>query len=230
MTSANRIRLALWSSFLLALIVLPAPLHAQSGPGTPFPTPQPLVVPEPCRPLMTRNVTDRYDTNTPWIRILAPGEGPLFSNVLTVTVEAGNFDLTAPGHHWHLWLNGTLAGMVYEPTAMIGITPGTYTVCAILGDGEHFDLGIPAAVTVTVYAPGPGTLEATLPPLPALNITPLASTSTPILLTPTATVAPAFVTPPPDRTGGILLILAIGLLALGASGWLGRRFARATRK
>lgn len=146
--------------------------------------------------------------DAPTLRLLAPAAGVVLGSEVVVSIQAQNFDVTTEGRHWHLWVNGELRGMVYQPTAVIDLEPGTYTLCASLGNTDHADLGMPDGVRLTVERAGAGT------PVPTLSIDREAARVIP---------EPGFGLPQ------LLLLLGGGLLA-ALGGWqLGRRLPRRRR-
>jgi hypothetical protein len=118
--------------------------------GTPIPW-----VDGDCRSLVTSVQFPVPDP--PAVRIVAPQDGAtLFGDSVTVRVETDNFSL-AEGRHWHVWVDGVLQGMIYEDAAQVTVPPGEHRICAILGDPEHMDIGVPAGVNVTMMTAGAGT-------------------------------------------------------------------------
>ncbi len=143
--------------------------------------------------------------DAPALRIIQPTTEVVYGRTVTITVQASNFDIPAEGRHWHLWINGQLQGMVYQPTAVIDLEPGTYQICASLGNTDHADLGMPDGISLRVEAALAGT--------------------------PTATLAvareQAQVQPEPGiGLGQILVLAAGGLLAAVGGWWLGSRLPK----
>lgn len=147
--------------------------------------------------------------DAPRIRIVQPMSDVVYGTVVTIVIETENFDVTSEGRHWHLWVNGALYGMVYQPTAIIDLEPGSYQICASLGNADHADLGVPAGLLLTVERPAAGTPTPTLP----------------------VTRARAAVLPEPGL-GPAQIALVVGLGALAAAGgwWLGARLPKRGRK
>jgi hypothetical protein len=84
------------------------------------------------------------------VEIVIPRENQdIYGSTVNVRVVPSNFSLDAGGH-WHLWVDNDLAGMIYGDRAVIELEPGTYRLCAFVGDEEHIDLGIPDGIMVTV--------------------------------------------------------------------------------
>ncbi len=138
----------------------------------------------------------------PTARIIEPADGAIiYGGQVIVAIQADNFELTQ-GSHWHLWVDDTLMGMVYEPRAQIFLSPGTYRLCATLGDDQHADLGIPAGITITVRE--------------ALEGTP----------TPPADTAIAAPQPEPDSTLNPVVILLLGGAAALGGILIGARMGR----
>jgi hypothetical protein len=144
--------------------------------------------------------------DAPSIRILSPDDGEvLYGGEVLISIETENFDLTSDARHWHLWVDGQLVGMVYQPVGIIDLTPGTHRICASLGNTDHADLGMPAGITVTVQQPAAGT------PTPTLAI---AREDAPVLPEPA---------PSPIQ---MVLIVGLGLLAAVGGWWLGSRLPK----
>ncbi len=187
------------ASWIVLAVALAIPLasRAQSSEGQPA-TPG---IAERCRALMTTTPEDLPDT--PSITILTPEhEATTYGNLVVVQVEPTNFTF-GEGRHWHVWVNGALQGMVYQPTTVLNLPPGTYEICALLGDAEHQDLGIPDGVLVTVADAGAGT--------------------------PTAAPPPGALTPQTEPENSLLrvvLILVLGAFAAGGGWWVGRRLPK----
>lgn len=150
------------------------------------------------RPILT-------GADAPTIELTSPTVGTIYGSAVTVKIQANNFDVTSEGRHWHLWVNGQLYGMVYQPTAIIDLTPGTYTLCVSLGNTQHADIGMPDGVRVTVEQPLFGTPTATL----------------------TVDRAAAQVQPEGTvGTGQIAILVVGGLLAAVGGWWLGNRMPK----
>lgn len=128
---------------------------------------------EDCRALMID--PPPLEANAPRLRIIEPLTDTVFyGDQLNMQIAADNFTLT-DGGHWHIWVNGELHGMVYEPRTFLNLAPGTYRLCANLGDGEHLDMGIPDGIVITVMAAGAGTPTSTPFSTPAPNEAPISA-------------------------------------------------------
>ena len=46
----------------------------------------------------------------------------LFGDAVTVEISPANFDFTE-GRHWHVWVDGELRGMVYDPATRLELAP-----------------------------------------------------------------------------------------------------------
>lgn len=164
-----------------------------------------------CQQLM--NLTSPVETgpDAPSIRIVKPlGSDVVYGSQVSVSVETQNFELNADGQHWHIWVDGQLVMMVYGPTALIDVAPGAHEICAIMGDANHADLGIPAGIAVSVALPGAGT-----------------PTSTPLV---SADTAASYSSPEPDDTlSNLILIFVLGLVAAVAGWRLGARLPKRRR-
>lgn len=128
---------------------------------------------EDCRALMVD--PPPLEANAPRLRILEPLSDTVFyGDQLNMQIVAENFALT-DGGHWHIWVDGVLTGMVYEARTFLNLAPGTYRICANLGDGDHLDMGIPDGITITVMAAGAGTPTSTPFSTPSPNEAPISA-------------------------------------------------------
>jgi hypothetical protein len=147
--------------------------------------------------------------DAPSIQIVEPADsGVVYGSQLAVTVQTDNFEINSDGNHWHIWVDGQLQMMLYGPTAVINVAPGTHEVCAIMSDANHVDLGSPAGIRLTVAQPASGT-----------------PTTTPA-------IAPEVAATYSQSDGsGIspLLLVAFGLLAAVGGWWLGTRLPKGRR-
>ena len=161
-----------------------------------------------CEDLLPPDRPTFSGANAPTIRFSAPVDGSdLYGTGVTISVDIQNFDLSAnEGRHWHLWVNGQLQGMVYQPSTIIDLEPGSYQICASLGDSNHADMGQPAEVLVTVYEAAAGT-PTSAPAIPAETVGEL--------------IVEPGVTP-----GQIALIVGMGLAAAVGGWWLGSRLPK----
>jgi len=193
-----RLKLGLYIGYILLLAIHPT--HAQSSVPPSNVTCEALLPPD--RPMFS-------GPNAPTIRFSAPASGDVYGTFVTVSVDIEHFDLTTDARHWHLWVNGQLQGMVYQPSTILDLAPGRYQLCASLGDSDHADIGQPAETVITVYAAAAGT-PTTAPAAP---------------LGPVGEVIPeSGVTP-----GKIALVVAVGLLAAVGGWWLGARLPKAQK-
>lgn len=165
---------------------------------------QPGNIIEECAKLLPANRPIPSGADAPSIRIVQPRSGVIFGETLTIAIDTPNFDVTAEGRHWHLWVNGQLQGMVYQPTAIIDLPPGDYQICASLGNSDHADIGMPAGVNITLQAAAAGT------PTPTLSVSRDA----------------ARVQPEGPSAPQILLIVGGGLVAAIGGWWFGQRVGR----
>ncbi len=161
-----------------------------------------------CSKLLPADRPIETGADAPAIRITQPTTSVIYGDTVTIAVETTNFDITAEGNHWHLWINGQLQGMVYQPTAIIDLAPGTYQICATMGNTNHLDIGIPAAIEITVEKAAAGTPTPTLP------------------------VAREAAQVQPDNgigPGQIALIIGGGLLAAIGGWWIGKRMPKTNK-
>ncbi len=164
---------------------------------------------EHCRQLMNVAAPTDAGPDAPSIRIIEPTDnGVVYGTQLAVTVETDNFEINSEGNHWHIWVDGQLQMMLYGPTAIINVAPGTHEVCAIMSDVNHVDLGLPAGVTLTIAQPAAGTPTTTPPVAPEVAAT----------------------YSQPEGSGiSPLLLVAFGLLAAVGGWWLGTRLPKGRR-
>ncbi|MEO8611148.1 MAG: hypothetical protein ABI690_24845 [Chloroflexota bacterium] len=160
----------------------------------------------PCEALLAPDRPRFSGPNAPTIRIVTPADGStLYGASFTVSVDIQNFDIaTTDGRHWHLWVNGQLAGMVYQKDVTIDLQPGANQICATLGDINHADLGEPSSVMVTVFQAAVGT-PTTPPSAPAGTGKAISEDISPIQ---------------------IAVIAVIGLVAAVGGWWLGSRLPK----
>jgi hypothetical protein len=143
--------------------------------------------------------------DAPTIRLTAPlANETLTTGQIAFTVEISNFSLSDQARHWHLWINGQVQGMVYQPTGILRLAPGAYTICASLGNTDHADIGMPDGLRITVVAAQAGT------PTPTLPVAPEA----------------APVVPEQPEPTQILLLIGITLAAAIGGWWAGARLGK----
>jgi hypothetical protein len=160
-----------------------------------------------CESLLPADRPQFSGADAPTIQFDRPANGSQFYGTsLGIEVDVNNFEIdSTSGQHWHLWVNGQLQGMVYQPSVTVDLEPGTYHLCASLGNTDHADMGEPASTTITILAAAAGT-----------------PTSQPAL-----TSAPGTLIAEPDVTPGqLVLILAAGLIAALGGWWLGSRLPK----
>jgi hypothetical protein len=186
---------------LLAIVIPNFLARAQTMPAPVTTTCESLLPPD--RPMFN-------GPDAPTIRFDSPISGDVFGTFVTVSMDIENFDLTpTEARHWHLWVNGQLQGMVYQPSTIIDLAPGTYQLCASLGNADHADIGQPAEAVITVYAAAAGT-----------------PTSAPAA--PVGTVG-ELIAEPDVTPGQIALIVVVGLVAAIGGWWLGSRLPKAKK-
>lgn len=158
-----------------------------------------------CTRLLAADRPIETGATAPSVRIVQPTSEVVYGTTVTIQIQANNYDVSASGQHWHLWVNGQLMGMVYQPTAIIDLTEGTYTVCVSLGNSQHADIGMPDGIHLTVKAAQAGTPTATL----------------------TVDRAAAQVQPQGQiGAGQIVLLVGGGLLAAVGGWWIGNRMPK----
>ena len=143
-------------SLFISLLLI-SPLAAQS---TPIPSAASVV--EDCARLLPADRPLFSGADAPTVQIVQPSQAVIYGSAVTVTIVTNNFDVNAEGRHWHLWVDGQLNGMVYQPNAIIDLAPGVHTLCASLGNTDHADIGMPDGVVITVETAQAGTPTATL--------------------------------------------------------------------
>jgi len=192
-------------NFVLGLIVYCAALLLA---GTPLlaQTAMPTII-EQCEKLLAPDRPTFSGPNAPSIRITSPTDGSdFYGSSVTISVDIQNFDMnTTDGRHWHLWVNGQLQGMVYQKDVTIDLTPGTYQLCATLGDANHADVGEPSGVNFTVHEAAAGT-----------PTTPASFPSGTGNLIPETGITP----------GQIALVIILGLAAAVGGWWFGSRLPK----
>jgi len=153
-----------------------------------------------CRALMIN--PPPLGENPPSVRILYPDDGAEVVAPVEIAIETENMEFTDV-NHWHVWVDGMLYGMVYEPRTVLNLPPGQHEICANLGDSQHMDIGMPDARTIMVIIPGVGT--------------------------PTPVIDP--VVRPPDPEPALSPLLIAGLIGAAAVGglFLGSRLGRRGR-
>lgn len=143
--------------------------------------------------------------DAPSIRLTAPqANETLQTGQIAFSVETTNFNLNDEARHWHLWINGQVQGMVYQPTGIIRLMPGSYTICASLGNTDHADIGMPDGLRITVDAAQAGV------PTPTLPVAPEA----------------APVVPEQPQPAQILLLIGAGLAAAIGGWWAGSKLGK----
>ena len=143
--------------------------------------------------------------DAPSIRLTAPqANATLQTGQIAFSVETINFNLNNEARHWHLWINGQVQGMVYQPTGIIRLMPGSYTICASLGNTDHADIGMPDGLRITVEAAQAGV------PTPTLPVAPEA----------------APVVPEQPQPAQILLLIGAGLAAAIGGWWAGSKLGK----
>lgn len=194
-------------SITLLTLAIGLPVMAQN---TATPMPDSGNVLADCIRLLPADRPNESGANAPSVRIVQPATDVVYGSAVTVSIQTNNYEVTdKTGQHWHLWVNGQLQGMVYQPTAVIDLAPGTYTLCVSLGNSQHADIGMPDGIRVTVAEAQAGT--------------------------PTATVAvdraTARVQPEGQVSSSqILLLVGGGLLAAVGGWWMGNRIPKAKKK
>lgn len=191
------------------VVVMTLPTLAQS----PFPTTPSADdgnVLADCIRLLPADRPNESGPNAPTIRIVQPTTDVVYGGTVSIQIQTNNFDVSADGgQHWHLWVDGTLTGMVYQQNAVIDLKPGTHTICASLGNTQHADIGMPDGIRLTVEAAQAGTPTATL----------------------AVDRASAQVQPEGQiSTGQIILLVGGGLLAAVGGWWIGNRMPKGKKK
>ena len=102
--------------------------------------------------------TYRWSFNVAGISFVTPTNGQVFTATNGTSVEVPlvitTTDFTIPTDgHWHLWIDGSMVGMVYGYTATQTLLVGPHVITAELVDTGHQPLGPVATVNVVVNAP-----------------------------------------------------------------------------
>ncbi|MBI1279545.1 MAG: hypothetical protein GC179_15570 [Anaerolineaceae bacterium] len=177
--------------------------------ATPTLTPDDSNVLADCIKLLPADRPVESGENAPSVRIVEPTSDVVYGSAVTIQIQTNNFDVNANGQHWHLWVNGTLTGMVYQPNAVIDLAPGDYTICASLGNSTHADIGMPDGIRLRVEAAQVGTPTATLAvDRSAAQVQPEGQIS----------------------SSQIVLLIGGGLLAAVGGWWIGNRMPKGKKK
>ena len=191
-------------TFLALGIILPV-----AAQNTPEVTPDDGNVLGDCTRLLAADRPIETGPTAPTVRLVQPTTDTVYGSTVTIQIQTNNYDVNANGQHWHLWVDGTLTGMVYQPTAIIDLTPGTHTVCVSLGNSQHADIGMPDGIRLTVKPAQAGIPTATL----------------------AVDRAAAQVQPEGQISSGqIALLVGGGLLAAVGGWWFGNRMPKAKKK
>ncbi len=187
---------------ILLLLLLPGVALAQS---TPAPGENTLAE---CVRLLPTNRPMPSGPDAPTLRIVQPAaDATIYGGTITVSIQTNNFDVDAQsGRHWHLWVNDQLRGMVYQDDAVLDLEPGTYRICASLGNTDHADMGMPDGIVLTIEEPLAGTPTATL-----------------AVSREQATIQPEATSPDSSQ---LILLVAGGLLAAVGGWWIGSRMPK----
>lgn len=157
-----------------------------------------------CLRLLPADRPQPTGADAPTLRFVAPTTPQVIGTAVLLTIETTHFDIPAEGRHWHLWVNGQLQGMVYQPDAIIDLKPGEYVICASLGNTDHADIGTPAGLRLTVQAAAPGAA----PTLPVAR-------------------EAAVVQAEPTLGAGQIALLVVGALVAAFGGWwMGARLGK----
>ncbi len=195
-------------ALIISLLALSMTLPAVAQ-TTPTPAADDSNVLGDCTRLLAADRPIETGPNAPSVRIVQPTTDVVYGSAVTIQIQTKNYDVNADGQHWHLWVNGTLTGMVYQPNAVIDLTPGTYTICASLGNSQHADIGMPDGIRLKVESAQAGTPTATL----------------------AVDRAAAQVQPEGQIGGGqIALLVGGGLLAAVGGWWIGNRMPKGKKK
>ncbi len=86
------------------------------------------------------------------IQIIAPSDGAVVSHMLTVQIATNNFDLMAPGNHWHIFIDDELAQMVGASDTVIihDVEAGEHTVRVTMSNAQYEDIAAVHEITVLV--------------------------------------------------------------------------------
>jgi hypothetical protein len=227
---------------LCSLLLLPSLAAAQT------PTPNPNTVLADCVAALPPDRFNPTGPDAPRIRIVSPQNGAVFYGTdrfvsVEFTVELENFDISNSSpedenaRHWHLWLNNGVWGMLYQSTAVIDIPPGTWRICASMGDADHADIGMPDGIMISIVqqtpvaptllprgnetdTPTPGLDEylpmgLTLMAMPILTAFASTSTSTPTLPPSRTSTPPPPLVSPDGSVMGLVILIGVASLGIG---------------
>lgn len=180
---------------LYILVSTASPVLAQA-------TPQPDPV-QACRQFIPEGQASLLELDPPVIEIVAPENNAVVQgDQIAITIDWQNFVLDGE-KHWHVWVDGQLLGMIYEPATLLDLQPGTHQICAALADSLHGTVGKATGIQIVVEALAPG---ASTPTIPA--------------------VVGEIVNEPLFDVTQIILLIGGGLLAVLAGWWAGQKLAR----
>lgn len=97
----------------------------------------------------------RVPNNGVVVTLLSPADGATFKTGedIVVEIEVENFDLSAEGNHWHLYVDGSVFTMVEQggtKTVVHGLEAGEHEIAVYLGLPTHEELEEGATATITV--------------------------------------------------------------------------------
>lgn len=89
------------------------------------------------------------------IHIISPADGATFAtgDEVMVEVEVENFDLSADGSHWHVYVDGSSWGMVMDANTehfLRGLDVGEHEIAVFLAGPDHIELEEGDTVQITV--------------------------------------------------------------------------------
>ncbi|MCB9451212.1 MAG: hypothetical protein H6672_07215 [Anaerolineaceae bacterium] len=178
---------------LLALLVFPA--IAQTTPA-----PDPV---QACQQLIPEGAPGLLELDPPMVNIVAPTSGEVIQgDQVAVTVETENFVLSSE-NHWHVWVDGQLQGMIYQPAAVLNLEPGTHQICVALSNAAHGTVSKATGIEIVVEPAAPG---APTPTVPA--------------------VVGEIINEPLVDMGQIVLLVVGGVLAGIGGWWVGQRLGK----
>lgn len=103
----------------------------------------------------TDHSANRIPNHGAAVRIISPTDGAVLGTAdeVLVQVETENFDLTAAGKHWHVYVDGASYGMIMggdTDHALRNLAPGEHEISVYLSNELHEELEDGDAVVITV--------------------------------------------------------------------------------
>jgi len=97
---------------------------------------------------------DHDDAADATIRILTPADSATVEPTFTIQVATTGFDLSDPGNHWHVDVDGFNIAQVAgaDQTTLRGLAAGAHTLRVSMSDAQHRELSHTHEITIRVQA------------------------------------------------------------------------------